>query len=186
MSSSKHEIKPLRKLFISNRGEIAERITRCCERLGLPCVTAHIPSEEGRPYVVRSVHSVLVSPTDFLSPDAMVRAAVCFSLSFLQNPSSSSSSSFFILICFIFEKVESGCDSLHPGYGFLSESADFAEAVQKAGLVWVGPDPGSIRAMGDKIHAKNLIASSPMARELVPLIPGYFIIISHSISLFFC
>lgn len=81
MSSSKHEIKPLRKLFISNRGEIAERITRCCERLGLPCVTAHIPSEEGRPYVVRSVHSVLVSPTDFLSPDAMVRAAVCFFLS---------------------------------------------------------------------------------------------------------
>ncbi len=55
----------------------------------------------------------------------------------------------------------------------MSESAEFAEAVQKAGLVWIGPSPAAIRAMGDKSRAKNLIASSPVASQSVPLIPGY-------------
>jgi excisionase family DNA binding protein len=115
---------PIRTVFVANRGEIAARITRTCDRLG---VRAVVPITDGPGAV------------DLLAIDAVVAAAAA-----------------------------SGADAVHPGFGFLAENADFAEAVLAAGLRWVGPPPAAIRTMGDKSAARRL------ANELgVPIVPGY-------------
>ena len=117
-------LRPLRMVFIANRGEIAARITRTCRRLGIDAV---VPPTDGPGAI------------DLLDIAAVVQAAVA-----------------------------SGADSLHPGFGFLAENAEFAAAVQSAGLVWIGPPPAAIRAMGDKAAARRL------AIELgIPVVPGY-------------
>jgi acetyl-CoA/propionyl-CoA carboxylase, biotin carboxylase, biotin carboxyl carrier protein len=114
----------IRLIFIANRGEIARRIRRTAERLGIEVVE---PATDG-PDVV-----------DLLDVEAVVDAAVA-----------------------------ARADALHPGFGFLAENAAFAEAVETAGIVWVGPPPAAIRAMGDKAAARRL------AKELgVPTVPGY-------------
>jgi acetyl/propionyl-CoA carboxylase alpha subunit len=114
----------IRHLFVANRGEIARRIRRTCERLGIR-VTAPETTGPGA--------------LDLLDIDAVVAAA-----------------------------RTSGADALHPGFGFLAENADFAEAVVTAGIRWVGPPPAAIRTMGDKAAARRL------ATKLgVPVIPGY-------------
>ena len=120
-----HETRPeIRRLFIANRGEIARRIRRTAERLGIEVI---VPSIEGSGAV------------DLLDVDAVVAAA-----------------------------REDGADALHPGFGFLAESAAFAAAVEAAGIAWVGPPANAIRAMGDKAAARRL------ALELgVPIVPGY-------------
>ncbi len=115
---------PIRTLFIANRGEIAARITRTCDRLGIRAVA---PDTEG------------ADALDLLDIDAVVAAA-----------------------------VSAGADAVHPGFGFLAENADFAEAVEAAGLRWVGPPPSAIRAMGDKAAARRLAATLG-----VPILPGY-------------
>ncbi len=115
---------PIRTLFIANRGEIAVRIRRTADRLGIRVVA---PGTDGRP------------PVDLLSIPAIVAAA-----------------------------IGSGADALHPGFGFLSENAAFADAVEAGGMRWVGPPPNAIRAMGDKASARHL------ARDLgIPIVPGY-------------
>src|SRR6185369_17850852 len=106
---------PLRTLFISNRGEIATRITRTCDRLGIRAV---VPATEGE------------GALDLLDIRAVVAAARA-----------------------------AGADALHPGFGFLAENADFAEAVLDAGIRWVGPPPEAIRVMGDKAAARRLAVS---------------------------
>ncbi|MHB8460233.1 MAG: ATP-binding protein [Candidatus Limnocylindrales bacterium] len=115
---------PVRRLFIANRGEIAARIARTANRLGIECI---LPEQAGG------------TPLDFLDGEAVVAAA-----------------------------RGGGADVLHPGYGFLAESADFAAAVERAGIRWVGPPPAAIRAMGDKAAARQLAASLG-----IPTIPGY-------------
>jgi acetyl-CoA/propionyl-CoA carboxylase biotin carboxyl carrier protein len=115
---------PLRTLFIANRGEIATRITRTCDRLGIRAV---VPATEGE------------GALDLLDIHAVVAAARA-----------------------------AGADALHPGFGFLAENADFAEAVLAAGIRWVGPPPGAIRVMGDKATARRLAASLG-----VPVLRGY-------------
>ena len=118
------EITPIRTLFIANRGEIAARIRRTTDRLGMRAVA---PGLEGQPVI------------DLLDIDAVVRATLA-----------------------------AGADALHPGFGFLSENAAFADAVESAGIRWVGPPAGAIRAMGDKAAARRL------AQRLgVPIVPGY-------------
>ena len=109
--------------FIANRGEIAHRITRTCDRLGIG------PSSPTRPARTRSTSSI----------EAVVAAA-----------------------------ASAGADAIHPGFGFLAENADFAEAVVAAGISWVGPPPSAIRAMGDKAAARRLAAQLgvPIARRL--------------------
>jgi acetyl-CoA/propionyl-CoA carboxylase, biotin carboxylase, biotin carboxyl carrier protein len=114
----------IRTLFVANRAEIAARIRRTCDRLGIRAV---IPPTTGP------------DALDLLSVERVVRSA-----------------------------VEAGSDAVHPGFGFLAENADFAEAVIAAGIRWIGPPPAAIRAMGDKAAARTL------ARELgVPVLPGY-------------
>jgi acetyl-CoA/propionyl-CoA carboxylase biotin carboxyl carrier protein len=115
---------PIRTLFVANRGEIAERIRRTCERLGIRAVT---PPTDGS------------GALDLLDAPAVIAAAAA-----------------------------AGADALHPGYGFLAESADFATQVEAAGIRWVGPPPDAIRAMGDKAAARRLAA-----RLGVPVLPGY-------------
>ncbi len=117
-------IRPIRILFIANRGEIVARITRTCDRLGIHAVA---PATDGP------------DALDLLDVDAVVAAA-----------------------------RTAGADALHPGFGFLAEKADFAEAVMAAGIRWVGPPPGAIRAMGDKAAARRLAAKLG-----VPVLPGY-------------
>ena len=115
---------PIRTLFIANRGEIATRITRTCDRLGIRAV---VPATEGE------------GALDLLDIPAVVAAARA-----------------------------AGADALHPGFGFLAENADFAEAVLAAGIRWVGPPPEAIRVMGDKATARRLAASLG-----VPVLRGY-------------
>jgi excisionase family DNA binding protein len=117
-------VEPIRVLFIANRGEIATRIRRTADRLGIRVV---VPGMDGRP------------PIDLLDIDVVVGAARL-----------------------------AGADALHPGFGFLSENAAFADAVEAAGIRWVGPTGAAIRAMGDKAAARRL------ARQLgIPIVPGY-------------
>ncbi|MFL5678595.1 MAG: biotin carboxylase N-terminal domain-containing protein [Chloroflexota bacterium] len=111
-------------VFIANRGEIASRIRRTCERVGIRAVTPRTEGEDG---------------LDLLDIDAVVAAALAAS-----------------------------ADAIHPGFGFLAENADFADAVLTAGMRWVGPPPSAIRAMGDKAAARKLAASLG-----VPVIAGY-------------
>ncbi|HEX7949148.1 MAG TPA: biotin carboxylase N-terminal domain-containing protein [Candidatus Limnocylindrales bacterium] len=116
--------RPIRSVFIANRGEIAARIARTCRRLGIVAIA---PSTEGP------------SALDLLDVERVVAAATV-----------------------------SGADALHPGVGFLAENAGFAEAVARAGLAWVGPPSGAIRAMGDKAAARRLAASLG-----IPILAGY-------------
>ncbi len=116
-------VRPIRRLFIANRGEIARRIRRTCDRLAIVAIE---PPTDGRDAV------------DLLDIEAVVRAALA-----------------------------AASDAVHPGFGFLAENAGFAAAVEEAGIAWVGPPPGAIRAMGDKAAARRL------AIELgVPVVPG--------------
>jgi acetyl-CoA/propionyl-CoA carboxylase biotin carboxyl carrier protein len=116
--------RPIRTLFVANRGEIAARIRRTGDRLGLRTI---VPATEGP------------GALDLLDGPAVVAAA-----------------------------VSAGADAVHPGFGFLAEGADFAEAVATAGLVWVGPPPNAIRTMGDKAAARRLATSLG-----VPVPAGY-------------
>ena len=116
--------RPIRLVFIANRGEIVNRIARTCEATGIRWVA---PQTEG------------AGAVDLLDIEAVVRAALA-------------------------ERA----DAVHPGFGFLAENAEFAEAVGRAGLVWVGPPPSAIRTMGDKAAARRLAASLG-----VPVLAGY-------------
>lgn len=132
----------LRRILIANRGEIARRIARTVERLGLEFVAVYSDADEGAPHLQGAVETVRIGPApaaqSYLSVDGIVTAA-----------------------------LRTGCDAVHPGYGFLSENADFARAVEAAGLVFIGPRPETIAAMGDKSTAKEI-----MGRAGVPVVPG--------------
>ena len=135
--------RPFSSLLIANRGEIAVRITRTARRLGLHVVAVHSDADADAPHVRQADQALRIggpAPRDsYLSIEAILQAA-----------------------------RDSGAQAIHPGYGFLAESATFAQAVQDAGLVWVGPAPAAIRAMGDKARARQLMQAAG-----VPCIPGY-------------
>ncbi len=130
-------------LLIANRGEIAVRIARTARRMGLRVVAVYSDAD------VNAMH---------------VRQADCA----VRLGGPAPSDSYLNIAAIIAAAQTSGAQAVHPGYGFLAENADFAQAVVDAGLVWVGPPPAAIRAMGDKARAKHLMQ---MAR--VPCIPGY-------------
>ena len=131
-----------RKILIANRGEIALRIQRACRELGIPTVAVHSTADAEAMHVRLADESVCIGP-----PPARD--------SYLNIPAILSAANI------------TGADAIHPGYGFLSENADFAEMVEAHGLTFIGPSPAHIRMMGDKIAAKTAMASLG-----VPLVPG--------------
>lgn len=131
-----------RKILIANRGEIALRIQRACRELGIPTVAVHSTADAEAMHVRLADESVCIGP-----PAARE--------SYLNIPAILSAASI------------TGADAIHPGYGFLSENAGFAEMVEAHGLTFIGPTAEHIRMMGDKIAAK-----SAMAALGVPLVPG--------------
>jgi acetyl-CoA carboxylase biotin carboxylase subunit len=130
------------KILIANRGEIALRIQRACRELGIPTVAVHSTADSEAMHVRLSDESVCIGP-----PAARD--------SYLNMPSILSAASV------------TGADAIHPGYGFLSENAGFAEMVEDHGLTFIGPSPEHIRMMGDKITAKRAMSSLG-----VPLVAG--------------
>ena len=115
---------PITSLLVANRGEIARRVFRTAQAMGLRTIAVFADADAGAPFVTEADQAVRL-PGGYLDGDAVLAAALA-----------------------------AGADAVHPGYGFLSENAGFARAVVDAGLVWVGPAPEVIEAMGDKINAK--------------------------------
>ena len=131
-----------RKILIANRGEIALRIQRACRELGIPTVAVHSTADAEAMHVRLADESVCIGPP---APRD----------SYLNIPAILSAASI------------TGADAIHPGYGFLSENANFADMVEAHGLTFIGPSAAHIRMMGDKIEAKAAMASLG-----VPLVPG--------------
>ena len=130
------------KILIANRGEIALRILRACQEMGIKTVTVHSQADSEAKYVKLSDESVCIGPASS-------------NLSYLNVPA-------------IISAAEvTDAQAIHPGYGFLSENADFAERVEKSGFIFIGPKPETIRLMGDKVSAKNA-----MKKAGVPCVPG--------------
>jgi acetyl-CoA carboxylase biotin carboxylase subunit len=130
------------KILIANRGEIALRIQRACRELGIKTVVVHSEADREAKYVRLADESVCIGPApsreSYLNMPAIISAA---------------------------EVTDS--EAIHPGYGFLSENADFADRVEKSGFVFIGPRPDTIRLMGDKVSAKRA-----MIEAGVPVVPG--------------
>lgn len=133
---------PITRVLVANRGEIARRVFATCRRLGLGTVAVYTEPDAAAPHVTEADARVRLPKTnDYLNAEAVIAAARA-----------------------------AGADAVHPGYGFLSENADFAAAVQEAGLTWVGPPVDAVRAMGSKIESKKLMAAAgvPVLDELDP------------------
>ncbi|MEK9999585.1 MAG: biotin carboxylase N-terminal domain-containing protein, partial [Acidimicrobiaceae bacterium] len=131
------------RILIANRGEIARRVIRTAKRLGHETVAVYADPDATAPFVADADHAVRIGPASlaesYLSSERLLAAC-----------------------------ADTGADAVHPGYGFLSENADFAQAVLDAGLVWIGPKPEAIATMGSKIEARRLAAEAR-----VPIIPGF-------------
>src|SRR5579883_2935073 len=132
----------LDKVVIANRGEIALRVLRACHTLGIKTVAVHSTVDRNLKHVGMADESVCIGPApaaeSYLNIPAIIAAAEV-----------------------------TDAEAIHPGYGFLSENADFAERVEQSGFVFIGPRPESIRMMGDKVSAKQA-----MIRSGVPCVPG--------------
>ncbi|CAM3732066.1 acetyl-CoA carboxylase biotin carboxylase subunit [Castellaniella denitrificans] len=130
------------KILIANRGEIALRVLRACRELGVKTVVVHSEADRDAKYVRLADESVCIGPAtprdSYLNMPALISAAEV-----------------------------TDAEAIHPGYGFLSENADFAERVEKSGFVFIGPRPESIRTMGDKVSAKQAMIAAG-----VPVVPG--------------
>lgn len=135
--------KRFRKIAIANRGEVAVRIIHACHELGIRTVLLHSEADVGTRAYRLSDETICIGPAptseSYLQIETNVNAA-----------------------------LSSGAEAVHPGFGFLSENADFAQACTDAKLVFIGPKPATIRALGDKIAAKKLIQEAR-----VPTVPGY-------------
>ena len=131
-----------KKILIANRGEIALRVQRACREMGISTVVVYSEADTDAKYVKLADESVCIGPApskdSYLNIPAIISAAEV-----------------------------TDAEAIHPGYGFLSENADFAERVEKSGFCFIGPRPESIRAMGDKISAKQA-----MLAVGVPIVPG--------------
>jgi acetyl-CoA carboxylase biotin carboxylase subunit len=133
----------VRKILIANRGEIASRVMRTCRAMGIATVAIYADPDRDAPFVREADEAIALGPplaaASFLAIEKMVEVA---------------------------RRV--GADAVHPGYGFLAENADFAQACADAGVTFIGPGPDAIRRMGSKIAAKEIMAVAG-----VPVIPGF-------------
>jgi acetyl-CoA carboxylase biotin carboxylase subunit len=131
-----------KKLLIANRGEIALRIVRACREIGITSVTVYSEADRNSLHVRHADEAYLIGPApaleSYLNIERIIEVA-----------------------------KKAGVDAVHPGYGFLAENADFAQACVDAGLTWVGPSPESIRTLGDKVQARKL-----MQEAGIPVVPG--------------
>ncbi|MGV0788429.1 biotin carboxylase N-terminal domain-containing protein [Mycolicibacterium sp. XJ2] len=130
------------RVLVANRGEIARRVFATCRRLGIGTVAVYTDPDEHSPHVGEADARVRLSGrTGYLDADQLIAAARA-----------------------------AGADAVHPGYGFISENAEFARAVGDAGLTWIGPPPAAVAAMGSKIEAKKMMAAAgvPVLDELDP------------------
>ena len=131
------------RILIANRGEIARRVTRTARAMGVEVVAVYSDADAGAAHVAEADLAVRIGPApvaeSYLRGDAIIAAA-----------------------------LETGAEAIHPGYGFLSENPDFVEAVEAAGLTFIGPSARAIRAMGLKDAAKAL-----MGEAGVPVVPGW-------------
>lgn len=134
----------IRKVLVANRGEIAVRILRAARSLGIATVAVHSEADDGALHTRVADESILIGPPpasdSYLDIDKLIDAA-----------------------------KRSGCDAIHPGYGFLAERASFARAVVEAGLIWVGPPAEAIDLLGDKVESRKL-----MEKSGVPVTPGFY------------
>ena len=134
------EQREIKKVLVANRGEIAVRIIRAAKDAGIPSVAVYAEPDANAPFVSLADEAFALggqtSADSYLNFDKILDAA-----------------------------QKSGANAIHPGYGFLSENGDFAEAVINAGLIWIGPSPQSIRDLGDKVTARHIAerANAPMA-----------------------
>ena len=135
-----------KRVLIANRGEIAVRVIRACQELGIETVAVYSDADKNALHTQMADIRYRIGPADamesYLNKDALLHAA-----------------------------AETGADAVHPGYGFLSEDADFAEKVVKAGLTWIGPLPETIKLVGDKDAARDAVEPSgiPMAKGSPPI-----------------
>ena len=131
-----------KRILIANRGEIAVRVMRACRELGIETVAVFSETDRTALHVLEADFAVAVGPPpaaqSYLNTEAILAAA-----------------------------KRTNAEAIHPGYGFFSENAGFAEAVAQAGIVFIGPRPEAIRRMGDKVEARKLMASAG-----VPVVPG--------------
>mgnify|MGYP005784608485 FL=1 len=130
------------RVLIANRGEIAVRILRACREMGVDAVTVYSAADADSIHVQLSPHAVCIGPAkaaeSYLNVDALLTVA-----------------------------QKTGCDAIHPGYGFLSENAEFAQRCSDLGLTFIGPSGSVIQAMGNKAAARAL-----MQKHNVPVVPG--------------
>lgn len=132
----------IESVLVANRGEIARRIIRTAKRLGIKAIAVYSEADADLPFVREADEAVFIGAA---------------------NPAASYRNAEAVLAA----AKKTGAQAIHPGYGFLSENADFASAVVENGLIWIGPDAEAITAMGDKINARNLMAAAG-----VPVAPG--------------
>ena len=132
----------MRKILVANRGEIACRILKTLDKLGIPGVAIYSEADRNAPHVAMARESVCVGPApsteSYLNQEKIIQVALSL-----------------------------GVEGIHPGYGFLSENADFAEAVTRAGMTFIGPGPEAIRIMGSKLEAKAAVQ-----KYHIPMVPG--------------
>ena len=133
---------PVKRVLIANRGEIAARILRACRAAGLEAVAVYSTADRGVPYLSEADRAVCIGPPpaaqSYLRADALIAAA-----------------------------LGTGCDAVHPGYGFMAENAGFARRCAEQGLTFIGPSPEAIELMGDKIAGR----AAALAND-VPVVPG--------------
>jgi propionyl-CoA carboxylase alpha chain len=134
--------RPIQKVLIANRGEIAVRVIRACQEMGITTVAVFSEADRVSPHVLKADEAFCIGPAP-------------------------SRESYLVMEKILDAARQFGADAIHPGYGFLSENATFAQKVLDAGIIFIGPKPESILAMGDKTAARKLVSSAG-----VPTVPG--------------